>query len=387
MPGCLHAALCTDHPEAGHDRLLAELPPVPAAVDLPPQLPAPRRRAVAASFFLGRPLAKQENNNMPFVPYDKENWYGPRPGVTGSAWLNEEASLGPVQVRLLYQTPEVYATDIHVPAKLGFFKYGCKMPPKETYKNGLGEPMPQHPWIALNTKSKKVHVHLVDTTTGQVFWDADFKTSALLFGKGRKQIAPSARPEGFDLKSGRGVFRAPCVEADDPDPHYFELSIQGKDGVFDDQATSWGSAQGVDKMDGKKAYIGISVRRTPRLEETTLGEPSLMDGGPYRRRYRATGVPQGRQVREFLGQWKAGGSFGGEVHPDPYERWLKGEQGLNMPSKPGLPPEDDRFYYDDTFDRSKRDWSYWTWLGPPNGQNMPVGMDYSFTTGIPSEKG
>merc|ERR1712113_420503 len=82
------------------------------------------------------------------------------------------------RIRLNYQTPEVYWTDIHEqqqPKMLGKWKWACKMPDKD----GIGElGIPgTHPAITFNGKHYQIHVKMVDTTNGKVYWDAHYKLS------------------------------------------------------------------------------------------------------------------------------------------------------------------------------------------------------------------
>lgn len=222
-------------------------------------------------------------------------WYG----VT-----QKTPKLSEVRLRLLYQTPDVYMTDVakqRRPAKFGF-RYACKLDPDE--ETGLGEiaiPPRLHPSLTFNGKVRKIHVHLEDTKTGEVFWDADFKMrrGPIALATGKTTLSSMSLPQ-----DPSDVFRTPCVPPDDPEPHMFDLSVQTQDGVYDDGLTPWGPREGFRNLDGRKAHIGFEAYRVPIIKTGLDGEEE-----------------------EVMGNWKPGGHFStGPVHPDRFERILAKEE-------------------------------------------------------------
>lgn len=236
--------------------------------------------ASASSF-----LAKKDSGH-------KQNiWYGLN---------NKSPLLGEARIRLLYQTPDVYWTDVAkqlFPAKLGF-RYACKMP----HEFGeVGSPPKLHPGIVFNKQVRNIHIHLEDTKTGDVFWDADFKLPMGAASKlsGKSTLKPTAL-----AVNPLDVFRKPCIRGDDPEPHLFDLSIQTQDGLFDDNSTPWGVREGFKNLDGPKAHIGFEVYRSPVIKKN-------LDG----------------TEEEILGTWRPGGHYStGPVHPDKWKRIAEKEE-------------------------------------------------------------
>jgi len=204
---------------------------------------------------------------------------------------------------LLYQTPEIYKTDVATqfkPKKLGW-RYACSRPDNE----GIGEPavgLYPHPEIVFNSIVKRVHVHLEDTKTGITYWDADFQLPTNLMWKilGKSILSRTAVPV-----HPTDVFRKPCVAGDEPEPHLFDLSVQTQDGTYDDNVTPFGEFEGFLNLGGRKAHLGFEAYRLPELE----------DGGP------------GKEPVEKLGYWKRGGHYStGPAHQSRIARMLAGEE-------------------------------------------------------------
>jgi len=258
-------------------------------------------------------------------------------------------------VRLLYQTPEIYMTDIAEVKKsvssntraMPQYKFACRSPPKDEDDN-LGEtpkpPSPLHPKIVFNGAVSKIHVHLLDKTTGEVFWDAHFKLGApspkaLLTGK--SELGNSLRP-----LNKKDQFRTLCVAADDPEIHDFDLSIQSEDGYYYDGATPVGDWEGLFNNHGIKGHIGFRVYRLPVLETLTKTE----DGLP-------------RESKEVLGTWGPDKDFStGPVLQGWHERLLARAQDMFEGTK------DSRNYYDylPKFDRRQaKDFAYLEQFEPP----------------------
>eukprot|EP00931_Biecheleriopsis_adriatica_P045174 TRINITY_DN25895_c0_g1_i1.p1 TRINITY_DN25895_c0_g1~~TRINITY_DN25895_c0_g1_i1.p1 ORF type:complete len:395 (+),score=61.42 TRINITY_DN25895_c0_g1_i1:107-1291(+) len=187
------------------------------------------------------------------------------------------------RIRLLFQTPEIYKTDIGEQAKVARlgWKYACRFSPDE---DGIGERGFLHPEIIFNGKApmlggmKKVHVHLEDKETGQVFWDADFdlKPFDFLYSLTGKVRIPSIQQPSLETVS----FKKPCVPRDDPTTHFFDLSIRNGGQYMDKVLKEWRPMLGFSKGRGTLAHIGFEVQRFP-----VIG----YDGHPVRGRWEGPG--------------------------------------------------------------------------------------------------
>jgi len=219
--------------------------------------------------------------------------------------------LGKVRLYLMYQTPEVYKTDVGEQKSLTSkgWKYACSFPDKD----GFGKSVPLHPSIVLNSGVKQVHVHMEDTDTGDVFWDADYRIPySLTWAALGKSELPSSTPA---LNGVDGMFKQPCVPKDDPTTHHFDISIQTQDGYYDDNVTPWAEMEGFSNFAGPKAHIGFDAKRFPLLE--TVTDPL---------------EPQ----KEIVGSWTPGGSYStGPVHHDRHERVEAGEEDPFYDTKTG----------------------------------------------------
>eukprot|EP00747_Dinoflagellata_sp_TGD_P018231 gnl/TRDRNA2_/TRDRNA2_126358_c0_seq2.p1 gnl/TRDRNA2_/TRDRNA2_126358_c0~~gnl/TRDRNA2_/TRDRNA2_126358_c0_seq2.p1 ORF type:complete len:352 (-),score=47.03 gnl/TRDRNA2_/TRDRNA2_126358_c0_seq2:241-1296(-) len=217
----------------------------------------------------------------------------PEPSVI----LNEgdkgpELEQGTPRVRLLYQTPEVYRTNVGTMDKMrNGWKFGCAF---------QGESSPKHPSIQFNKKVRHLHVHLEDKKTGKVFWDADFKVGLpVIGGTSLNEFMPPVGGEKM-------LMEYPCVANDDPEPHLFDLSLKTNDLHYHNLTGSpVGDAEGFLNVLGPKAHIGFEVHRLPRISE----EPG----------------PNGKL--EILGKYTPGGSVSrGPIHQSRHERWLNKEE-------------------------------------------------------------
>ena len=170
-----------------------------------------------------------------------------------------------VRVRLLFQTPEIYATDIG-DEKPGLGSvYGCRRPDK----TGKGEKSPLHPEITFNATPpifggiQAVHVHLEDETDGIVYWDADYKLPLLdplvnLVGKTR--LKKFAMPENLS-----DSFYKPCVAKDDMRPHFFVLSVRTLGKYWDEDLQEFRPNTGFKRGRMPMAQIGFEVQRFPQI--------------------------------------------------------------------------------------------------------------------------
>lgn len=295
-------------------------------------------RRLAASAFLGHaePLPSS------FV----KKWRPPKPED-----LAKTPRLSPkVKIRLLFQTPEIYATDIGQEQPFMGSVYGCRKPDKE----GKGEKSLMHPEITFNALPpifggiQKVHVHLEDQTTGIVYWDADYKLPLLdpivnLAGKTR--LKKFSQPENF-----ADSFYKPCVAKDDMKPHSFDLSIRSIGKYWDEDQQEFRPNTGFERGRLPEAHIGFTVQRMPEI----------VDG------------------KEKLGTWrKPGDSYArnGPVIQDPGVRWLRGEEDPFYDSTKG---KTYRGYYDYIIEkggRTKDVFGYLTKYGPHPLLTDPIGWD------------
>ena len=171
-----------------------------------------------------------------------------------------------VKVRLLYQSPEIYATDVASEKPYIGPDYGCF----RADQDGKGEMGFMHPEITFNALPpifggiQEVHVHLEDTTSNLVFWDADFKLPMLdpvvnLVGKTR--LKKFAMP-----KSMMDKFYKLCVPKDDIRPHFFDLSVRTIGKYWDEDLKEFRPNKGFARGRSPEAHIGFTVQRMPSLD-------------------------------------------------------------------------------------------------------------------------
>ena len=229
-----------------------------------------------------------------------------------------------VQIRLQFQSPEIYNTDIGAEQRGQGRIYGCKSPDAD----GIGEAVMLHPEIALNALppifggKRGVHVHLEDLTDHKVFWDAEFKLpmfDPIMNIVGKTRIKKTTAPMNM-----ADQFHKPCVPKDDMRPHFFDLSIRTLGKYWDDIVEEWRPNKGF-KDNGPEAHIGFLVQRMPKLSA---------DG-----------------KEEMLGVWKRKGSpiaAEGDVIQDPFERALAGHEDPFYEKSKGTTR---RGYYDHIINR------------------------------------
>lgn len=216
------------------------------------------------------------------------------------------------RIKLLYQTPEIYETDIgkwltmsdalKIQAKAPGFKKGSMWACHNwDGRLAIGHKPPMktiHPKIIFNTGDIKwVKVHLEDVTPGPqqgtVYWHATYDlpivSQPLQRLKGRAELGNYAvakevkdvvdldptksLPPKEDPKPPRDEnyrpFRMPCVPPDDPTPHMFELSVSTNDGSYDDGRTMYDGLEGFDGFGKPNAHIGFHVVRMPRTQKSS----------------------------------------------------------------------------------------------------------------------
>lgn len=249
----------------------------PIAPLLPTPLDAPcgrhLRAAAAAGFLSARPRA--------------------------ASFVEQGPTVSGVKLRLIYQSPEIYRTDIAepLPQNVGY-KYSCKF--ATANESGLGEQdYVKHPSIVFNKvdgkKANKVHVKMVDTETGDVYWDCVYKLSGFF----RKKLGNSAMAEP---PGSQCFFRNPCVRETTLKPKLFDISIQTMDGFYEDWQTPWGDNEGFMNFRGPKAHIGVEAFREAIVDKD--GHEVLDTPGPGKRVAIGADGPihQNRQERILAGE-------------------------------------------------------------------------------------
>ena len=264
-----------------------------------------------------------------------------------------------VQIRLLFQSPEIYATDVGDEIPHMGSLHGCKLPDSD----GKGESGLIHPEITFNALPpifggiREVHVHLEDLTTNQVFWDADFKLpmfDPIVNLVGKTRVKKYSIP-----KNMADMFHKPCVARDDMRPHFFDLSIRTLGKYWDEVLQEWRPNKGF-KGRGPEAHIGFLVQRMPELS---------FDG-----------------KTEQLGlRTKPGSSYAaaGEVIQDPFERVLAGHEDPFYDSMKG---KTQRGYYDYIITkggRTKDRFDYLAKYGPQLLLGVPAAMEDDDDSGNP----
>eukprot|EP00928_Gymnodinium_smaydae_P012803 TRINITY_DN14673_c0_g1_i2.p1 TRINITY_DN14673_c0_g1~~TRINITY_DN14673_c0_g1_i2.p1 ORF type:complete len:378 (+),score=89.47 TRINITY_DN14673_c0_g1_i2:254-1387(+) len=230
------------------------------------------------------------------------------------------------EIRLMYQTPEVYSTNI---GQWNNAKDGAKDPDGKGSKWAcdywLGDKMignkakgMRHPEIVFNTNDVKfVNVHLEDLEDGTVYWHGKYALSE--FGSpvaqilGRKKLTEKTLPVNM-MDPDYRPFRKPCVAPDDPSVHHFDMSIRTDEGTYEDDSTFWGEQEGFDNFMKPEAHIGFDVQRMP-----------------LRRRNKTLGRTDNGVTFEETCKWEKEGDqcahVGGLVHQDMYERaWIYGDE-------------------------------------------------------------
>lgn len=181
--------------------------------------------------------------------------------------------LGPVRTHLVYQSPEIYKTDISEHDKKIFGKpFDAKF---EFDVAALPKP---HPEIGFQKRHHKVHVHMVDKNTGDVFWDANYKIAMTPFGS--KWLDTRTMPIPTN-PGAHPIMRKFWIPEDDPGPHLFDLSISTRDNYFPDAPdTPYGDDEGFDNLYGHSAHIGVEAFRLPKLQKSEVLFPNAQ-ANPY----------------------------------------------------------------------------------------------------------
>lgn len=227
--------------------------------------------------------------------------------------------LGPVRLRLVYQSPELYSTDYgEYDKKTKSYVHGCKFSNKEP-------DLP--PFIRWKKMTKFVHLKLKDTKTNEILYDADLRAGFNPFGSTYmdKRSAPLPGPDGKPP-----ILNKLCIPSWEQGPRLFELKVCSRDYHYKDQMdTEAGEREGWHGLDIPCGHIGVEAYRVPITEGKDL----------------QSGHPK-------LGRWKwndkkttySPGNFSeGDVHYfDPLERFLHRE--INVLEDPAT-GDDGTLYY------------------------------------------
>jgi len=250
--------------------------------------------------------------------------------------------LGPVKLRLLYQSPEIYSTDFAEYDKIKKkFKFGCSRTNKE--------PANPHPTIRWKKLTRYVQVQLKDTYDNEILWDAVYKGGGLA-GSGGLQLSGRAQP--VKDQSPKPDLMKLCIPSWEQGPRLFDLKVCSRDYFYKDQMdTPAGDREGWHGLDVPCGHIGIEAYRMPEIKGT------LQDGHPK------------------LGRWKwndkkttygPGNYSDGPVHYfDPMERLRNKEINLLEDEKTG---DDGTNYYPWIFKlgaKSKNNYEYLFKVSPP----------------------
>lgn len=299
-------------------------------------------RQVAASFLSGPGQAQISTSfgakAKPYKPPEPED-------------LPKTPKLEPkVRIRLQFQSPEIYATDVGEEKPGLGFVYGCRRPDKE----GKGEKSPLHPEITFNATPpifggiQAVHVHLEDQTTGIVYWDADYKLpllDPLVNLAGKTRLKKFSQPENLS-----DSFYKPCVAKDDMKPHFFDLTVRTLGKYWDEDLQEFRPNTGFERGRTPVAHIGFEVQRMPQI----------VNG------------------KEKMGNWrKPGDSYArvGIVTQDPEQRLLHGEEDPFYDPAKG---KTYRGYYDSIIEkggRTRDTFGYLVNYGPTPLLTDPPGWD------------
>lgn len=316
----------------------------------------------------------------------------PPPPPQEPPWPPNDAILGPVRLKLLYQTKGIYYTDIvEAPHTMGPHRYTCHdmgiIVADEKNKNGSTkrtitpkEPplvFPNlHPAIFLEVPAHRIRVHLVDEHTGHVYWDAYYtignETNRFQLGN---KLMSNAIPFDGDAKQ----FERICLSPDDPQVHKFNLTVETLDDPLADDphkavnGEPWGPMNGRDegfKYSYAPEQIEFEAVRLPIYEKD--GEPPIPP----------TPGKEPSFPRVKLGRWnkycaraKQGGCASwGHHYTLPYETRAFGQRddfmepgklnkGTGYYSKPPYGPPmvpsswSNRGYYDHIITRTGRMWN------------------------------
>jgi len=229
--------------------------------------------------------------------------------------------LGPVRTQLVYQSPEVYTTTVsQVDEKCMGKCFDAK------FENEMASMPFPHPSIEFNARHHTVYVHMVDKTTGEVLWDATYKTAMPFF----REVKSTSIPTG----GTHPLFKKFWIPPEDPGPHLFDITISTRDHWFPDVPdTEYGDREGFDNLYGHSAHIGISAFRLPKLipSEDVFTDPKQ---NPY----------PSQMIEDPCVGAECGNT---DIHNDTTERLLNGEEDpfLVKPGDMGTPGDDNRLYY------------------------------------------
>eukprot|EP00929_Paragymnodinium_shiwhaense_P068607 TRINITY_DN34535_c0_g1_i1.p1 TRINITY_DN34535_c0_g1~~TRINITY_DN34535_c0_g1_i1.p1 ORF type:complete len:382 (+),score=99.01 TRINITY_DN34535_c0_g1_i1:107-1252(+) len=256
------------------------------------------------------------------------------------------------RIKFLSQSPEIYETDIGKWEKGYGSKWACDywVANKEVGNKPKGG---EHPFITFQGDHEFVNVELRDETTGKIYWYAKYQLPGVKTPitklLSRSKLTSTLRP--IDIHDPSYVpFRKPCVAPDDPQVHHFDLRVWTQDGMYDDDRTPWGDAEGWEKFGGPDIHAGFDVVRMPIL---------LKNDTKY-------------TMYEKVARWRSPkdsiarpGLPGSEVVQDAAERLRRGQDDMYFDDKT---MDNGRGYYEYIYDlaaRKRDNMKYlWRYAGP-----------------------
>lgn len=250
--------------------------------------------------------------------------------------------LGPVKLRLMYQTPEIYMADIaDFDKKTRAHKFACKFSDKE--------PAMPHPEIRFKSYVRFAKFKLTDMETNEVLLDAVYP-AGMVPKIGGMYVKGTAVPD--PLQSPKPMMQKICIPSWDPGPHLFDLSVCTRDHYYEDQMdTPHGEAEGFDNLGGSCAHVGVEAYRQPELEtKPKEGKYPKLTGKSKLAKWKWS--PKG--------SFSPGGASMGDIHYyDPLERITNKEVNI---LEDEVKQDDGRQYYDWIYTKSGREHNNYEYL-------------------------
>lgn len=260
-----------------------------------------------------------------------------------------------ISLRNMYTSADLYSTNIAYQPRApslythvinGPFPYAA-MAPMEPCT------VPPHPMVRFKGMKKWIHCHMVNTETGEIFWDANYN---LRMGIGSfylsKTIPPNPKNPGI-----MPIMNKIWIEKSDMGPRLFDWAMNTQDNWYEDQMdTPYGDDEGWDNIHGHDAHVGVEASRHPKLEERKdmVGKPT---GEVIEKGCGQMYFPEGLEKKPYI-------TSSNPCHNDNYKRLLYREEDF-------LPHN---FTTNDNYDL------YYGWIKKRTGrtQKSPTGQKYTW---------
>lgn len=288
------------------------------------------------------------------------------------------------RIKLMFQTPEIYSTDVGKYLKGKGSKWAC-----DTWisNKGVGDrPNPSpftdgHPEIIMHGKAKFLNIQMMDITpkvpeSGHIYWRAKYALSSLSspIQKMIGQVKLSARQRPETIDDAYVPFHKPCVAPDDMTVHHFDIRIWTNDNMYNDERTWWGELESFDDFLGPDAHIGFTVSRTPlRVFFDDKGPGHLGTTDIRKCNWKNNGRSQCAEV--------------GYTHETPAERVFFDEEDMLFDDKKNT---NGRLYYEYIYDvdaRKRDKMEYLEKYGPPNFFTIPDDYENENGKEMPKSEG